>query len=205
MHWILYLGIALFSATGSALAQSDTDVRVDLEMPYDTIGIGEVVQISLVFHNTKPMGDVQRPTVPGLEWLPGTSTAQSMHYINGVQTSSVTYHYAAKATQLGLIILPSFETETAEGYFTTPELVAVVVPETPYRLQQEHHNRFEPSPFARDPFFQQRAPFGQMDERMNQLRKELEERQQQQLKELERYRKKAPTKKSKKQRKTYRI
>lgn len=210
MHWIIYIGIALFSAIGSTVyAQSNTDVRIDLQLPYDTVGLGELVQISLVFHNTQPIGEVQLPTVRGLEWLPGRSTAQSMQYINGVQTSSMTYHYTAKATELGLVMLPSFETETAEGYFTTPELVAVVVPEAPQRARPERDDWFGQSPFATDPFFQQQlSPFGHMDdmdERMKQLRKEMQERQQQQLEEWERRREDGPSKKSKKQRKTYRI
>lgn len=209
MHWIVYLGIALFSAIGSTVhAQSDTDARIELQLPYDTLGLGELVQISLVFHNTQPISDIQLPTVRGLEWLPGRSTAQSMRSINGVQTSSITYHYTARATELGLLILPSFETETHEGYFTTPELVAVVIPETPHRAQPERDDWFGQSPFATDPFFQQPlSPFGHrgdMDERMKQLRQEMQERHQKQLEEWKR-RENTPSKKSKKQRKTYRI
>lgn len=110
MHWIVYLGIALFSAIGTTIfAQSNTEVHVDLEMPYDTFGLGEMVQISLVCHNTRPAGEVQLPTVAGLEWSPGQSTTHSMQYINGVQTSSTTYRYTAQATELGVVIIPSFE------------------------------------------------------------------------------------------------
>ncbi len=208
MHWILYFGIALFSAIGStAYAQPNTDISIELQIPYDTIGLGELVQISLVFNNTKPLGEVQLPTVAGLEWLPGRSTAQSMHHVNGVQSSSMTYRYTAKATQLGLLILPSFEAETADGYLMTPELVVVVVSEAP-RRQLEQDNWFGQSPFGNDPFFQQDfSPFGQMgdmEERIQQMRREKEQLQQQ-LEEWKRRQEENPQKKPKKERKTYRI
>lgn len=209
MHWIVYLGITLFSAIGTSIcAQSNTEVHVDLEMPYDTFGLGELVQVSLVFHNTRPRGEVQLPTVAGLEWSP-QSTTHKAQYINGVQTRSVIYHYTAQATELGMVIIPSFEIETDDGYWTTSEKVTIVVPKAPQRFQQEQNAWSRQSPFSNDPFFQQNlSPFSRMDDmekRMKQLRKEMHDHQLQQIEKWEQHREKSPSKKSKKQRKTYRI
>lgn len=207
MHVIYCLLALLGGVSVTAQAPSDPSPRLELLLPYDTVGIDEVFEITLTLHNTQPLGsNVALPAVEGLEWLPGSSSSQQISIVNGAQTSLVRYHYRARATQLGLAFIPAVEVETQEGYFRTAEQVVVVVADLPLRSQSPLREEFGASPFN-DPFFQ--SPFGgfpDMNQRLEQMRRDMQERQQRFREDLERRLDEEQQQQSpKKQRKTYRI
>ena len=206
MNWICYLIIGLLGGLASTVqGQSNADVRLEVIIPYDTVGLNELFFVQVTLHNTQlSERQLYLPDVTGLEWLPGTHTSQQMSIINGAQTSSITYHYKARAHALGMAILPSFEVETNDGFFTTQEQVIAVVPEAPQRLQDFELQQHGQWPFGRDPSLLDEllAP-NHMEQQMDQLRREMYEFQQRQRELLE----EAPAPKTtpKKKRKTYRI
>ncbi|RME70037.1 MAG: protein BatD, partial [Verrucomicrobia bacterium] len=110
------LGLAIFLAPATLLAQ-----RVYWDPPGGTLGVGKTADLSLVFENAAPEGDIALPTVPGLDFgIPSVSRQTSI--INLKTTSRVTYTYTVRPMQKGRIVIPRFIVQTDEGPMTVPSV-----------------------------------------------------------------------------------
>lgn len=181
MRQLLYLGMLLLMGCSTALAQADPSVRLEVDIPYDTVGLDETFEVTLTAHNTEFLGQTTMPAIEGLEWLPGHGIHHHTQMVNGVQTASMGYSYRAKANRLGIVIIPAMELETKAGYLVSPERIVVVLAETPPRPRSED-DFFGASPFS--PLHSTPSPFGEdMEKRMNKLRQDMQELQERSFEE----------------------
>lgn len=86
-----------------------------------TLGQGKTTNLSLVFENVTPTGDLILPTVPGLDFgNPSVSQQTSMSFGQGT-TRRVSYTYRARPSQKGTLVIPAFEVQTESGPVTVEE------------------------------------------------------------------------------------
>ena len=80
------------------------------------------VQLDLVFTDCQPKGNVNLPSVSGLQFSGSPGRATSFSMINFQTSSSTTLSYVVQASQNGRILIPSFEVVTDKGRVTVPSL-----------------------------------------------------------------------------------
>jgi len=114
------------------------------------------VQLDLVFTDCQPKGNVNLPSVAGLQFSGSPGRATSFSMINFQASSSTTLSYIVQASQNGRILIPSFEVVTDKGRMTVPSLALDATATAPNRSRQS--NPFSPNfPFSPNPF-QNQAP-----------------------------------------------
>lgn len=135
----------------------ENNVELTISVPYDTVAIDEIFQITYTLKNTKAIEWIT-PDLEQFELISGPMTSQSVSIINGDMTQSTSYTYHVKATTLGFNYIPSFHLETEDGLLSTAEIPLYVVEQIDRPIVQplEDMNGFWGNPFD-DPF--SKAPF----------------------------------------------
>jgi tetratricopeptide (TPR) repeat protein len=114
------------------------------------------VQLDLVFTDCQPKGNVNLPSVSGLQFSGSPGRATSFSMINFQTSSSTTLSYVVQASQNGRILIPSFEVVTDKGRMTVPSLTLDATGAGANRSRQS--NPLSPNfPFPPNPF-QNQAP-----------------------------------------------
>ena len=114
------------------------------------------VQLDLVFTDCQPKGNVNLPSVSGLQFSGSPGRATSFSMINFQTSSSTTLSYVVQASQNGRILIPSFEVVTDKGRMTVPSLTLDATASGANRSRQA--NPLSPNfPFPPNPF-QNQAP-----------------------------------------------
>jgi len=114
------------------------------------------VQLDLVFTDCQPKGNVNLPSVSGLQFSGSPGRATSFSMINFQTSSSTTLSYVVQASQNGRILIPSFEVVTDKGRMTVPSLTLDATASGGNRSRQS--NPLSPNfPFPPTPF-QNQAP-----------------------------------------------
>jgi tetratricopeptide (TPR) repeat protein len=114
------------------------------------------VQLDLVFTDCQPKGNVNLPSVSGLQFSGSPGRATSFSMINFQTSSSTTLSYVVQASQNGRILIPSFEVVTDKGRMTVPSLTLDATGAGVNRSRQS--NPLSPNfPFPPNPF-QNQAP-----------------------------------------------
>jgi hypothetical protein len=114
------------------------------------------VQLDLVFTDCQPKGNVNLPSVSGLQFSGSPGRATSFSMINFQTSSSTTLSYVVQASQNGRILIPSFEVVTDKGRVTVPSLALDATASGANRSRQS--NPLSPNfPFPPSPF-QNQAP-----------------------------------------------
>ena len=114
------------------------------------------VQLDLVFTDCQPKGNVNLPSVSGLQFSASPGRATSFSMINFQTSSSTTLSYVVQASQNGRILIPSFEVVTDKGRMTVPSLTLDATGAGANRSRQA--NPLSPNfPFPPNPF-QNQAP-----------------------------------------------
>jgi tetratricopeptide (TPR) repeat protein len=114
------------------------------------------VQLDLVFTDCQPKGNVNLPSVSGLQFSGSPGRATSFSMINFQTSSSTTLSYVVQASQNGRILIPSFEVVTDKGRMTVPSLTLDATASGSNRSRQS--NPLSPNfPFPPTPF-QNQAP-----------------------------------------------
>jgi tetratricopeptide (TPR) repeat protein len=109
------------------------------------------VQLDLVFTDCQPKGNVNLPSVSGLQFSGSPGRATSFSMINFQTSSSTTLSYVVQASQNGRIMIPSFEVVTDKGRMTVPSLTLDATGAGAYRSRQS--NPLSPNfPFPPNPF-----------------------------------------------------
>ena len=99
----------------------------------DTILLGDTATLSLKFEDAQPQGTPQLPELPGLQVVSsGQSSQFGFSTGAGRSTSSFTYSYGVKATEVGEFTIPSFSIKLgSETLSSQPVKFKVVRPSTP--------------------------------------------------------------------------
>lgn len=99
---LLYFSLAYLSSYAQSFTAS---------VSTDSILIGNYIKLSFVAENID--GSFEAPTFSDLDIISGPNTSSSIQIINGDKTSTQSYTYYIKPTELGLIIIPPayFESE----------------------------------------------------------------------------------------------
>lgn len=114
------------------------------------------VQLDLVFTDCQPKGNVNLPSVSGLQFSGSPGRATSFSMINFQTSSSTTLSYVVQASQNARILIPSFEVVTDKGRVTVPSLTLDATASGANRSRQA--NPLSPNfPFPPNPF-QNQAP-----------------------------------------------
>lgn len=114
------------------------------------------VQLDLVFTDCQPKGNINLPSVSGLQFSGSPGRATSFSMINFQTSSSTTLSYVVQASQNGRILIPSFEVVTDKGRMTVPSLTLDATASGGNRSRQS--NPLSPNfPFPPTPF-QNQAP-----------------------------------------------
>ena len=78
--------------------------------------------MDLVFTDCQPKGNLNLPSVAGLQFLGSPGRATSFSMINFQTSSSTTLSYSVQAAKSGRITIPSFEVVTDKGKISVPSL-----------------------------------------------------------------------------------
>jgi hypothetical protein len=101
-HWIrLVFALASFAALPLRAASFSTS------LDHDTILLGDTATLSLKFEDGQPGGTPQLPALPGLQVVSSGQSSQFGFSTGGRSTSSVTYSYGVRATQIGDFTIPA--------------------------------------------------------------------------------------------------
>ena len=147
--FLLIIGCGIYLA-GTAFSQSVAWTDPGQIPPQSS------VQLDLVFTDCQPKGNVNLPSVSGLQFSGSPGRATSFSMINFQTSSSTTLNYVVQASQNGRILIPSFEVLTDKGRMTVPSLTLDATAAGGNRARQS--NPFSPNfPFPPNPF-QNQAP-----------------------------------------------
>ena len=111
---VFALAFALL-AGASSLAQS---VRWD--PPGGQLGFNQVSQLSLVFENCEPDGDVHLPKVDGLVFAGQASQSSQTSIVNFKMTQTFSLIYPVRPTKRANVSIPAFEIQTDKGALRVP-------------------------------------------------------------------------------------
>lgn len=123
-HLSISVLLCLFNSL--AFTQGSSDVHFNLQVPFDTIGLNEQLQLRFTLNNAE-IEHIVLPTIPGFEQLQQPSRSQSVSIINGRRSSKTVYTYALRPTTTGTFYLPPVPVETSAGLFETMEMPITVV------------------------------------------------------------------------------
>lgn len=118
--FILIISIFTLSAT------SAQDVIFKQEISYDTVLIGNVLQIKYSFENTN--GDFQAPAFVDFDVVSGPNVSSQYSMINGAVTQSASYSYVLRPTHEGLITIESAKLINRDQEWTTEPMDIFVAP-----------------------------------------------------------------------------
>jgi hypothetical protein len=108
-------------------------------------------QLDLVFTDCQPKGDINLPSVAGLQFSGSPGRATSFSMINFQTSSSTTLSYSIQAAKSGRITIPAFEVVTDKGRMSVPSLALDVSQAA--TNQRRQGNPLSPNfPFPPNPF-----------------------------------------------------
>jgi len=108
-------------------------------------------QLDLVFTDCQPKGNINIPSVDGLQFSGSPGRATSFSMINFQTSSSTTLSYSVQASKSGRITIPAFEVVTDKGRMSVPSL-ALDISQTATN-QRRQGNPLSPNfPFPPNPF-----------------------------------------------------
>ncbi|BET67639.1 hypothetical protein ASA1KI_25570 [Opitutales bacterium ASA1] len=106
--------IALLTVLAATLAPSAVAQRVFWNLESQTLGMGKVNPLTLVFDECSPSGAVELPVVDDLDFgTPSISTQTSM--VNFRTSRRTIYTYPAQPRRRGSFTIPTFSVETDKG------------------------------------------------------------------------------------------
>lgn len=124
--WMRWLCLLLLAATLPAAAATFT-ARLDR----DTVLLGDVANLSLSFEGGQPASAPPLPTIPGLQMI-SAGQSSAVNWVNGQMSSSVTYNFIVKPTQVGEFTLPAMSAKVGnETLASQPLKLKVVRAQTP--------------------------------------------------------------------------
>ena len=123
MRWFcLLLSVLTLPASGATFTA---------KLDRDTVLLGDVATLSLAFDGAQPAAAPTLPTVPGLQMV-SAGQSSSMNWVNGQMTSSITYTYMVKPTQVGEFTIPTLSAKVgSETLQSQPLKLKVVRAQTP--------------------------------------------------------------------------
>ena len=108
-------------------------------------------QLDLVFTDCQPKGNLNLPSVAGLQFLGSPGRATSFSMINFQTSSSTTLSYSVQATKSGRITIPSFEVVTDKGKISVPSL-ALDISQAATNQRRQGYPQSPNFPFPPNPF-----------------------------------------------------
>jgi len=118
----------LVACAGRAWSAPGFSVAVDRSV----VPVGESITLSLIFEGINPAAVPPLPPLAGLRVASGASQSREFAFVNGQQTSKLTYSYALLATQPGDVTIPPMQAQ-ADGrtYTSQPVPLKVIAANTP--------------------------------------------------------------------------
>jgi hypothetical protein len=124
--WIRLVVVLATLAVGAARG-----ANFSVALDHDSILLGDTATLSLTFEDAQPQGTPQLPELPGLQIVSSGQSTQ-FGFSGGRSTSSVTYSYGVKATEVGEFSIPSFTIKLGkETLSSQPVSFKVVRPAAP--------------------------------------------------------------------------
>ena len=108
-------------------------------------------QLDLVFTDCQPKGNLNLPSVAGLQFLGSPGRATSFSMINFQTSSSTTLSYSVQAAKSGRITIPSFEVVTDKGKISVPSL-ALDISQAATNQRRQGYPQSPNFPFPPNPF-----------------------------------------------------
>jgi tetratricopeptide (TPR) repeat protein len=107
--------------------------------------------LDLVFTDCQPKGNLNLPSVAGLQFLGSPGRATSFSMINFQTSSSTTLSYSVQAAKSGRITIPSFEVVTDKGKISVPSL-ALDISQAATNQRRQGYPQSPNFPFPPNPF-----------------------------------------------------
>ena len=101
---------------------------VRVQVSRDSIGLDGTVRMQVEVLNARPR-DFQLPELPGLSVQAGPNVAAQTTIVNGRTSSSTSYTYLLKPTELGTHRIPPLVVRTDQGELVSEPLEVAVVPD----------------------------------------------------------------------------
>ena len=108
-------------------------------------------QLDLVFTDCQPKGNLNLPSVAGLQFLGSPGRATSFSMINFQTSSSTTLSYSVQAAKSGRMTIPSFEVVTDKGKISVPSL-ALDISQAATNQRRQGYPQSPNFPFPPNPF-----------------------------------------------------
>ncbi|MCC6814905.1 MAG: BatD family protein [Saprospiraceae bacterium] len=129
-------GIILFLLLVQNVFAQDGTFSISTSL--DTVYLGNYVEIKFIAENLR--GQFKEPSFAGLKVISGPNTFSSMTMVNGETSSSTTYSYTIKPSEVGNYIIEPAQLETEDGNIKTLEKLIVVLPNPENILQNPRHS-----------------------------------------------------------------
>src|ERR1043165_8603297 len=103
---LIVTSVLLLCASAAVAAPSFTAT-----LDRNTVPLGETVTLSLILEGLTPNGAPPLPPLQNITVAPGVSQSQEYSFLNGQQTSKLTYSYTLVPTQPGNLVIPSMQVQ----------------------------------------------------------------------------------------------
>lgn len=94
----------------------------------NVVPVGESVTLSLIFEDATPTGAPPLPQIRNVAVTPGVSQSQSFSFINGQQTSRLSYNYTLVAQTVGDVMIPAMSVQIGGKALTSQPLSLKIIP-----------------------------------------------------------------------------
>ena len=136
-YWIrLVVVLATF-----AVALSTPAATFTATLDADTILLGDTATLSLKFDDGQPQGTPQLPDLPGLQVVSSGQSTQFGFSNVGRSTSSITYSFGVRATQIGEFTIPALSVKVGNETLTSSpvkfKVVRAATPEPGSEAEQQ--------------------------------------------------------------------
>lgn len=118
------LFVILLLMLGAWNASAAPNMTAHLER--DVVSVGESVTFVLTFEDLSPPGAPNLPAIPNVQFS-GVSSSSEITFVNGQQTSRMSYNYTLVPTQPGEYTIPSMQAQAQGKVFRTDPLKLKVV------------------------------------------------------------------------------
>jgi hypothetical protein len=122
---VLILGL-LYPGLASLNAATFT-----VSLDRNTIALGEMATLSLIFEGSQPKGTPQITDIPGLQ-IAYVGPSSQFNFINGQTSSTVTYHFTVAASRPGEFTIPAMTAQVdGQSLTSQPLKLTVTQPNAP--------------------------------------------------------------------------
>jgi hypothetical protein len=94
----------------------------------NVVPVGETVLLNLIFEGINLPAAPGLPPLTGVTVTPGVSQSQEYAFVNGQQTSKITYSYTLMAAQPGDVVIPSMHVQAGGTTLASQPLQLKIVP-----------------------------------------------------------------------------